>query len=103
MWNVALSKIHFAVIQRSKISFSCGFWQKYVFMSCDRDYFTFFFALFSIFCLCQFSCWIGGSTVVKTLIARSNHLIVSIYLIIPRALCPGVYSASKRNEYQRER
>jgi hypothetical protein len=27
----------------------------------------------------------------------------SIYLILPATLCPGVYSASNRNEYQKQK
>jgi hypothetical protein len=30
-----------------------------------------------------------------------GHWIFSIYLILPAALVPGVYSASNRNEYQK--
>jgi hypothetical protein len=30
-------------------------------------------------------------------------MIFSIYLILPAALGPGVYSASKRNEYQKQK
>jgi hypothetical protein len=28
---------------------------------------------------------------------------LSIYLILPTALCPGIYSASNRNEYQKQK
>jgi hypothetical protein len=34
---------------------------------------------------------------------RWGELIFSIYLILPAALGPGVYSASNRNEYQKQR
>jgi hypothetical protein len=30
-------------------------------------------------------------------------MILSIYLILPAALVPGVYSASNRNEYQKQK
>jgi hypothetical protein len=33
---------------------------------------------------------------------RRGELIFSIYLILPAALVPGVYSASNRNEYQKQ-
>jgi hypothetical protein len=32
-----------------------------------------------------------------------SHCISSIYLILPAALGPGVYTASNRNEYQKQR
>jgi hypothetical protein len=32
-----------------------------------------------------------------------KELIFSIDLILPAALCPGVYSASNRNEYQKQK
>jgi hypothetical protein len=32
-----------------------------------------------------------------------DEVIFSIYLIIPAALGPGVYSASNRNEYQKQK
>jgi hypothetical protein len=34
--------------------------------------------------------------------SRRGELIVSIYLILPAALGPGVYSVSNRNEYQKQ-
>jgi hypothetical protein len=34
---------------------------------------------------------------------RGGKLIFSMYLILPAALGPGVYSASNRNEYQKEK
>jgi hypothetical protein len=53
-----------------------------------------------------------GSVVVKALYykpegrefeTRGSELVFSIYLILPAALGPGVYSASNRNEYQKEK
>jgi hypothetical protein len=34
---------------------------------------------------------------------RPDEVIFSIYLILPAALGPGVYSASNRNEYQKQK
>jgi hypothetical protein len=34
---------------------------------------------------------------------RSLNIFISIYLILPAALGPGVYSASNRNEYQKQK
>jgi hypothetical protein len=34
---------------------------------------------------------------------RYINLIFSIYLILPAALDPGVYSASNRNDYQKQK
>jgi hypothetical protein len=34
---------------------------------------------------------------------RLSELIFSVYLILPVALGPGVYSASSRNEYQKQK
>jgi hypothetical protein len=34
---------------------------------------------------------------------RQDKLISSIYLILPAALDPGVYSASNRTEYQKQK
>jgi hypothetical protein len=34
---------------------------------------------------------------------RSEFFFVLIYLILPAALGPGVYSASNRNEYQKQK
>jgi hypothetical protein len=34
---------------------------------------------------------------------RSSKLIFSIYLILPAALDPEVYSVSNRNEYQKQK
>jgi hypothetical protein len=34
---------------------------------------------------------------------RLDYLIFSMYLILPAALGPGVYSASNRNEYQKQK
>jgi hypothetical protein len=49
-----------------------------------------------------------GSVVVKALCYKpegrgfnSDEAIFQIYLILPAALGPGVYSASNRNEYQK--
>jgi hypothetical protein len=53
-----------------------------------------------------------GSLVVKTLCyklegsgfeIRWSELLFSIYLILQAALGPGVYSASNRNEYQKQK
>jgi hypothetical protein len=53
-----------------------------------------------------------GSTVVEALYYKPEgcrfetqwgELIFSIYLILPAALGPGVYSASNRNEYQKQK
>jgi hypothetical protein len=53
-----------------------------------------------------------GSLVVEALFYNSegrgfetqwSELILSIYLILPGALGPGVYSASNRNEYQKQK
>jgi hypothetical protein len=33
---------------------------------------------------------------------RRGHRILSIYLILPAALGPGIYSAPNRNEYQKQ-
>jgi hypothetical protein len=52
-----------------------------------------------------------GSIVVKALYykpegrgfeTRWGELFLSIYLILPAVLGPGVYSASNRNEYQKQ-
>jgi hypothetical protein len=34
---------------------------------------------------------------------RRCELMFSIYLILPAALSPGVYSSSERNEYQKQK
>jgi hypothetical protein len=36
-------------------------------------------------------------------VAKAGEFIFSIYLILPDALGPGVHSASKRNEYQKQK
>jgi hypothetical protein len=55
---------------------------------------------------------ICGSTVVEALSykqegrrfeARQGEWIFPIYLILPAALGPGVYKASNRNEYQKQK
>jgi hypothetical protein len=54
----------------------------------------------------------GGRSVVKALLlkpeccrlkTRGGELIFLIYLILPAALGPGVYSASNRNKYQEQK
>jgi hypothetical protein len=52
-----------------------------------------------------------GSVVVETVLqtgrlrfeTRLGEHIFSVYLILPAALGPGVYSASNRNEYQKQK
>jgi hypothetical protein len=53
-----------------------------------------------------------GSVVIKALCykpegrgfeARWGELIFSIYLLLPAALGPGLYSSSNRNEYQNQK
>jgi hypothetical protein len=34
--------------------------------------------------------------------SKPDEILFSIYLILPAALGPGVYSGSNRNEYQKE-
>jgi hypothetical protein len=55
---------------------------------------------------------IRGNVVVKTLCykpesggfeIRCGELIFSMYAFLPAALGPGVYSASNRNEYQKQK
>jgi hypothetical protein len=59
-------------------------------------------------------CYVGarGSVVIKALCykpegrafeTRWGEWFLSIYLILPVALGPGVYSASNRNEYQKDK
>jgi hypothetical protein len=56
--------------------------------------------------------WVRSSVVVKALCytaegrrfgTRCGKRIFSVYLILPAALGPGVYSASDRNEYQKQK
>jgi hypothetical protein len=46
--------------------------------------------------------WGDGRNVAGTGLCEENEFFLSVYLILPTALGPRVYSASNKNEYQKQ-